>query len=160
MSAERARFTLDTNLLVYSVDNAAGERHRAALEIVDRAVESECRLTLQALGEFYVAATRKGIMPSVDAAAQAADWLELFPTVAASAAAIRAALADAATGRASYWDALLVATAAEAGCCIVLTEDMSDGSTLGGLRIHNPFAASGGLTGMTRRLLGVADPRS
>jgi len=95
-------------------------------------------------GEFYVAATRKGIMPSVDAAAQAADWLELFPTVAASAAAIRAALADSATGRVSYWDALLVATAAEAGCRIVLTEDMSDGSALGGLRIHNPFAASAG----------------
>jgi len=160
MSAEGPRFTLDTNLLVYSVDNAAGERHRVALEIVDRAIESECWLTLQALGEFYVAATRKGIMPSVDAAAQAADWLELFPTVAASAAAIRAALADAATGRASYWDALLVATAAEAGCRIVLTEDMSDGSALGGLRIHNPFAASGGLTGMTRRLLGLVGPPS
>ena len=99
-------------------------------------------------------------MPSVDAAAQAADWLELFPTVAASAAAIRAALADAATGRVSYWDALLVATAAEAGCRIVLTEDMSDGSALGGLRIHNPFAASGGLTGMTRRLLGLVGPPS
>jgi len=157
MNAERARFTLDTNLLVYSVDNAAGARHRAALEIVDRAIETECWLTLQALGEFYAAVTRKGIVPPAEAASQAADWLELFPTVAASAAAIRVALADAAVGRASYWDALLVATAAEAGCTIVLTEDMSDGSTFGGLRIHNPFAASGGLTCMTRRLLALPE---
>ena len=108
----------------------------------------------------YVAATRKGITPPAEAAAQAADWLELFPTVTASAAAIRVALAAAAAGRASYWDALLVATAAEAGCAVVLTEDMSDGSLLSGLRVHNPFAASGELTDMARRLLGLAEPQS
>lgn len=157
MSAEGARFTLDTNLLVYSVDNAGGARHDLAREIVDRAVESECWLTLQALGEFYVAVTRKGITPPAEAAAQAADWLELFPTVAASAAGIRVALAAAAAGHASYWDALLVATAAEAGCAIVLTEDMSDGSVVGGLRIHNPFAGLSELTGLTRRLLGLTE---
>ena len=153
MSAEGARFTLDTNLLVYSIDNAVGARHRLAREIVDRAVECECWLTLQALGEFYVAATRKGMAPPAEAAAQAADWLELFPTVTASPAALRAALAEATAGRASYWDALLVATAAEAGCTIVLTEDMSDGSILSGVRVHNPFAPSGGLTETARRLL-------
>jgi predicted nucleic acid-binding protein len=156
MSAEGARFTLDTNLLVYSIDNAAGARHRLAREIVDRAVECECWLTLQALGEFYVAATRKGMAPPAEAAAQAADWLELFPTVSASPAAARAALAEAIAGRASYWDALLVATAAEAGCAIALTEDMSDGSVLSGVRIHNPFAPSGELTGTARQLLGLA----
>ena len=115
---------------------------------------------MQALGEFYVAVTRKGIVPAAEAAAQAADWLEVFPTVAPSAAAIRAALADAAAERAAYWDALLVATAAQAGCMIVLTEDMSDGSILGGLRIHNPFGASGGLSGMARRLSGFSEPSS
>lgn len=159
MSAEGARFTLDTNLLVYSIDNAAGARHRLAREIVDRAVESECWLTLQAIGEFYVSATRKTIMPQAEAAAQAADWLELFPTATASAAAIRVALAAAADRRASYWDALLVATAAEAGCTVVLTEDMSDGSVLSGLRIHNPFTASGEMTDIARRLLGLAELR-
>jgi predicted nucleic acid-binding protein len=87
---------------------------------------------------------------------QAADWLELVPTVAASAGAIRAALADAAAGRASYWDALFVTTAGQAGCTIVLTEDMSDGGILGGLEIHNPFAAAGGLADLACRLLGLS----
>jgi predicted nucleic acid-binding protein len=155
MSANGARFTLDTNLLVYSIDSAAEARHRLAREIVDRAVECECWLTLQALGEFYVAATRKGMTPPAEAAAQAADWLDLFPTVAASPSAIRTALAEAAAGRAFYWDALLVATAAEAGCTIVLTEDMSDGSVHGGVRVHNPFAPSGELTETARDLLGL-----
>ena len=108
------------------------------------------------MDEFYVSSTRKGITPPAEAAAQIADWLELFPTVAASASAVRAASALAASGRASYWDALLVMTAAEAGCTVVLTENMADGSVLGGLGIHNPFAAGSNLTDLTRRLLDVA----
>jgi predicted nucleic acid-binding protein len=76
--------------------------------------------------------------------------------VAASAAAVRAASALAVAGRASYWDALLVVTAAEAGCTVVLTEDIADGSFLSCLGLHNPFAGGGQLTGLTRRLLGVA----
>jgi predicted nucleic acid-binding protein len=156
MNAEGERFTLDTNILVYSIDSVAGVRHRIALDIVDRAIDRACWLTLQALGEFYVSATRKGITPPAEAAAQIADWLDLFPTVAASAAGVRAASALAAAGRASYWDALLVVTAAEAGCTVVLTEDMADGSVLSGLAIHNPFAAGSELTSLTRRLLGVA----
>jgi hypothetical protein len=67
-------------------------------------------------------------------------------------------LADAAVERASYWDALLVATAGEVGCTTILTEDMSDGSTLSGLTIHNPFAALGGLTDVARRLLALPNP--
>jgi predicted nucleic acid-binding protein len=50
---------------------------------------------------------------------------------------------------------LLVATAAEAGCRLILTEDLADGTTLGGVAIHNPFATAGGLTGRARGLLGI-----
>jgi predicted nucleic acid-binding protein len=149
------RFTLDTNLLVYSVDGAAGVRHELAGQIVLRAARLDCCLTLQSLSEFYSVVARKGIMPAAEAAAQVADWLLYFTTVTVSAAAIRAALVDAVAGRASYWDALIVATAAEAGCALILTEDLADGSTLGGIEIHNPFAPTGGLTDRARVLLGL-----
>jgi predicted nucleic acid-binding protein len=99
--------------------------------------------------------SRKGIVSLADAAAQATDWLELFPCAAASNSAVRTALADAVAGRASYCDALLLATAGEAGCVAVLTEDLADGAELGGVRIHNPFAAGGGLTVPACRLLGL-----
>jgi predicted nucleic acid-binding protein len=155
MSAASERFTLDTNLLVYAIDSAAGNRHQLSREIVQYAVRFDCWLTLQAVSEFYAAVTRKGIVPPADAAAQAVDWLDLFPCAAASDGAVRTALADAAAGRASYWDALLLATAGEAGCVAILTEDLADGAELGGVRIHNPFAAGGGLTGPARRLLGL-----
>ena len=157
MNGDSQRFTLDTNLLVYAVDIAAGNRHELAIEVADRATECDCvlTLTLQALSEFYAVVTRKGMVRPAEAAAQAENWLAAFPC-AASPSAVRTAPGDAAAGRASYWDALLVATAAEAGCRIILTEDLADGAELGGLHIHNPFAAAGGLTDEAQRLLGLA----
>lgn len=137
MSGER--FTLDTNILVYALDTTAGAKHTLAAEIVDRAVECDCHLTLQALSEFYAAVTRKGMMSKAEAAAQVEDWLLLFPTISPSSAAVRSALAHAVAGRASYWDALLVATAGEGGCDFVLSEDMADNGRLDALTIINPI---------------------
>jgi predicted nucleic acid-binding protein len=134
------RFTLDTNILVYSVDRTAGVRHRRAMTIVRRAVLAECRLTLQAVSEFYAVVTRKNVMAPVEAGRVAGYWLDVFPSIAVSAGAVRAALLSAIDRRASYWDALLVATAAEGGCTAILTEDLTDGSTMHGARILNPFA--------------------
>ena len=153
MNGDSERFSLDTNLLVYSVDSSAGCRHLTAIEIVDRATECDCYLTVQVLSEFYVVVTRKGMVRPSDAAAQAENWLDAFRCIAASANALRSALSDATAGRASYWDALLVATAREAGCTVLLTEDMGDGQDFGGLRIHNPFSPSGGFSSLARRLL-------
>ena len=67
------RFTLDTNLLVYAVDRDAGERHHRAIDIVDRAVDQDCVLTLQVLAEFFHAVTRKGKLPIADAAERVKD---------------------------------------------------------------------------------------
>jgi len=42
MSTDNERFTLDTNLLVYTIDSAAGARHDAAGQIVQPAVRLDC----------------------------------------------------------------------------------------------------------------------
>ncbi|HWB48539.1 MAG TPA: PIN domain-containing protein [Stellaceae bacterium] len=148
----RPRFTLDSNLLVYSVAREEGVRHETARAIVDRAVDADCWLTLQSLSEFYSVSRRRNVAREV-VAAQVENWLTVFPSVAVSAAAIRCALADHLGGRASYWDALLVATASEAGCTLVLSEDMSDGAVLSGVRIHKPFNVDGVVSDLTRELL-------
>jgi len=41
------RLTLDTNILVYAMDRDAGERRDLAMEIVDRAITSDCVLIPQ-----------------------------------------------------------------------------------------------------------------
>ena len=40
----------------------------------------------------------------------------------------------------SYWDCVIVEAARAIGCDVVLSEDMSDGQDLDGIRVTNPFA--------------------
>ena len=41
--------------------------------------------------------------------------------------------------RLSFYDALIVVSAIEAGCDVLYSEDMQHGRTIGGLAIVNPF---------------------
>ncbi len=85
------RFSIDTNILVYSIDKDAGTRHQQARELVDALVETDCVLTLQALAEFFHAVTRKDKMPTDEAAAMLHDWMELFPVAVADGRTLREA---------------------------------------------------------------------
>jgi predicted nucleic acid-binding protein len=136
-------FTLDTNVLVYSVDRTAGIRHLIAKDVVLRAALLPCWLTLQSASEFYVVVTRKSVMLPSEARSITGAMIDLFRTAAPSEGAVHKALAHAASRRASYWDALLIATAAEAGCTAILTEDLADATTLEGVRVINPFGERG-----------------
>jgi predicted nucleic acid-binding protein len=151
------RFTLDTNILIYSVDATAGRRHTLAVDIIERAISVASCLTLQAVSEFFAATTRKGLLPRERAAVMAATWLNMFPIVCASAGAVSVALEHVLAGRTSYWDGLIIATAAEAGCSAILTEDMADGTILSGIQVINPFAGPG-LSDAADRLLSPSPP--
>jgi predicted nucleic acid-binding protein len=137
MSGER--FTLDTNILVYGMDVDAGDKHRIAAELIDAARHANCVLTLQSVCEFFAATTRRRGVPLSEAAEFANLLLTLFTSIVMSPSTVRMALKEAEARRASYWDALLVATAAEAGCAAILTENMHGGGTLLGVRVVNPF---------------------
>jgi predicted nucleic acid-binding protein len=134
------RFTLDTNLLVYAVDRDAGERHYKATDIVDRAVDQDCVLTLQVLAEFFHAVTRKGKLPVADAAEQVKDWQMLFPVVAADTQALIRAISAVQQHNLSFWDALLWATVKAAGVNVLLSENFQDKRELEGIQFRNPFA--------------------
>ncbi len=51
-----------------------------------------------------------------------------------------------------YWDALLLATAAEAGCAAAIPDDMADGAALGTIRVVPAFAG-GQVSAAARALL-------
>lgn len=153
MSAEL--YTIDTNILVYAVDPVEGWKYEVAMAIVDGAVARPCILTVQALAEFVAVATRRRMRSRAAAVAQARDWLRLFPVVAADAVALEAAYTAMEGGRFGLFDALLLATAARAGCAVALSEDMHDGATLGGIVVRNPFG-DGDLATDLRPLLGLA----
>ncbi len=146
MSARR--FCLDSNVLVHAVDFREPAKQMAAEHLVKTAALRDCMIGLQSIGEFYTASTRKkkgvkSVLPPADAAREALNLLTIFPTFPATASAHRIASREAAAGRFSYWDAVLLASAAEAGCTLFLSEDMADGAKLGGITVRNPFGAKG-----------------
>lgn len=149
------RITFDSNVLVYTVQ-PWDVRQAAARTLLQCAVGHGTVLTLQSLGEFFAVVTRKGFVTRTAAAEQVRRWMEMFPPLlAVTPAAMDAALTAHLAGRFSYWDALLVATAAEAGCTGVISEDMAPGATLGPVRIVPAFQ-HGAVSPAARALLGYS----
>jgi predicted nucleic acid-binding protein len=138
MSAER--FTLDTNLLVYFHDFADPVKQRLSALIVRSAMLKECCLTLQSIGECFVSLRRTLRTTNSDAARRTKFFATGFPLIEPTASALHQALSMAETGRLSFWDAFLLAAAAEAGCTTCLSEDMDDGERLGTITVRHAFA--------------------
>lgn len=132
----RPRFSIDTNILIYSTDTDAGPRHEQARALMDGLADTDCVLTLQALGEFFHAATRKAKMPPEEAAATVHDSMELFPVAAADRRTLRDAIGLKNTQGFGFWDAMLVEAARAVGVTRLLTEDMQDGRRVGTRRLE------------------------
>ena len=138
-----SRFSLDSNLLVYFFDPRDPLKQAAAQQIIFAAATRDCVLGLQSVGEFYSVVTRKKILSASLAGHEALNFLVTFPSFQASADCHRIAVREAVAGRFSYWDTVLLASADEAGCTVLLSEDMKDGATLGRITVRNPFGAKG-----------------
>jgi predicted nucleic acid-binding protein len=141
MSAKR--FSLDSNLLVYFFDPRDPHKQALAQQITLAAAVRDCVLGLQSIGEFYTVVTRKKILTAALAGHEALNFLVTFPSFQASSDCHRIAVREAVAGRFSYWDAVLLASADEAGCSLLLSEDLKDGATLGRVTVRNPFGAKG-----------------
>ena len=136
-----ARSFVDTNVWVYAVDTDEPAKQVLARAVLDPSDGSSLVVSAQVLGEFYVTVTRKfGRRVTEDAAASMVERMRQLPVVAIDADLVAAAISGTRAWQLSYWDALIVAAAAAAGCSRVLTEDLADGATYGGVRVENPFA--------------------
>ena len=133
------RFSIDTNVLVYLFAATEPDKALRARELLRASLLADCVLTLQCLGEFLHAVTRKGLIPPSVATGHIERWLTAFPAVAADVGCVRAALRILASHHLSYWDALLLATLREARCSVLLSEDMQHGGDYDGVRVLNPF---------------------
>ncbi|WP_407689099.1 PIN domain-containing protein [Mycobacterium sp. HUMS_1102779] len=133
---------VDTNILLYAYDAAAGERHDGATALVDRLWrERRGAVSVQVLQEFYVNATRKVAKTidtevAVDMLKSLMRWRVHSPlpddVIAAAMLSSRYQL--------SFWDAMIVRSAAELRCDTLWTEDLNEGQVIEGVRLSNPFA--------------------
>lgn len=134
---------LDSNVLVYSVDESPAEKtkHARAIELLSAEPESLV-VSTQVLQEFYVVTTRKLRSPlSEERAAKAVRGIAKLEVVGVDASLVLAAIDTSRTVRISLWDALIVEAASCAGCGRVLSEDLNAGQEIRGVMIENPFAA-------------------
>ena len=137
--ASLLRTFFDTNVLIYTDDLSNFLKQKRALEVLNQHKLAKTGvLSLQVLQEYFVTVTRKyGVDPGV-----ARRKIELFATFDVVEPALSDVLAAVDLHRLrhlSYWDALIVHTAKQAGCLVVLSEDMQHGQVIDGVRIVNPF---------------------
>ena len=77
------------------------------------------------------------------AAQEVEKFVKGFETFLPSRGAYTLAAQEAARGTFSYWDAVLLISASEAGCDVLLSEDMSHGARFGAITVRNPFGPRG-----------------
>jgi predicted nucleic acid-binding protein len=132
---------VDTNILLYAYVATDSEKREVASALVDRLWRERCgAISVQVLQEFYVNATRKISKTSdpeiaVDRLKSLAQWRVHSPlpddVIAAAALSSRYQL--------SFWDAMIVRSAAELRCDTLWTEDLNDGQVIEGVQLSNPF---------------------
>jgi predicted nucleic acid-binding protein len=135
------RVFVDTNVLIYAHDLDAGLKHdRAAAIVADLWERENGIISTQVLQEFYVNVTRKIAKPLTPAAARGIIRNYLAWRVEANEpSAVLRASEIAERNQLSFWDALIVASAARSGADRILSEDLNHGQVLEGVRIENPF---------------------
>jgi predicted nucleic acid-binding protein len=133
---------VDTNILVYAHDADAGTKRERAAQKLSQLWDADCgRLSVQVLQEFYVSVTRKLTTPLARSTAREvissySAWVR-EPTTPETA--LRATdIVELA--QISFWDALIVAAAEQAGAAELLSEDLSHGQTIAGIRVINPLS--------------------
>lgn len=133
---------LDANVLVYAQDtHAPDKRQKSRSLIADLAASGTGVISTQVLQEFYVATTKKLGVPPL-AAKAILKTFSVFEIVQVSPSLIDDAVDCAVLNHVAFWDALILAAAASAGCTTVCTEDMNAGQMVLGVMIENPFTGS------------------
>ena len=130
---------VDTNVLLYAIDTAEPEKHRAAAAWRAELWRSRRgRLSYQVLQEFFVQAVRKDPRRVEAARAEVRDLFSWDP-VPVDNSVIETAWTLQERFHLSFWDALIVAAAQAGDCRFLLTEDLSHGQDLDGVLVVSPF---------------------
>lgn len=136
---------LDTNILVYAHDTSAGDKHAIALRIMkDLWTSGLGVLSTQVLQEFFAIATKRIHKPlGVPEAKEIIRVLLKWNVVINDGESILEAIDIHLRHKYSFWDSMVIESAIRGGAALLLSEDLSDGHTIGSVVIKNPFRSAG-----------------
>ena len=134
------RVFIDSNVLAYAQDARSPAKQRTSRELISALAGSgDGVISTQVLQEFYVTATRKlGVPPLV--AKGVLKTFAVFEIVQVSPVLIQEAVDCSILNQLSFWDSLILAAAAAAGCSTVYSEDLNPGQSILGVTVKNPLA--------------------
>jgi predicted nucleic acid-binding protein len=139
MKGAAKRFFLDTNVLIYWIDNSHAAKHAVVRRWVAAIWENgRGGISWQVLNEFYSNATRKLGLPCAGARALVESYSKWQP-VTFELPLLRRAWYWTDHASVAYWDALILAAAESSGCAYLLSEDFQAGRKFGDLTVVNPF---------------------
>jgi len=134
------RSFFDTNVLVYADDRSMPAKQKRAVNLVaEHRRAGTGVVSLQVLQEYFVTVTRK---LSVDAAIarRKVELLAEFDVATPEVGDVLAAIDLHRLHGFSFWDALILRAAKQAGCRVLLSEDMQAAREIDGIAIVNPFS--------------------
>lgn len=132
---------VDTNILVYAHDTSAGKKHEIAKELLKELWNTRkgC-LSTQVLSEFYVTITKKVKKPlSSFQASQIISDLGLWKLDTPCVDNILEAIQIGQRYMISFWDSLIICSAINLNCDIILSEDLNSGQYFNKTKVINPF---------------------
>ncbi len=135
-------FFLDTNIALYCFDTTAPRKQSRAKDLVAHGASSGLGVvSYQVLQEFCnVASAAKRLQLAPDRTmAYVTLLLEPMNKVGPSTELLAAALQIRQETQYAFYDSLILAAAAQAGCATLYSEDMQHGQLVGRVRIENPF---------------------
>lgn len=97
-------------------------------------------IPVQVLGELFNVLVGKAGRSRSDARGALLSWRDAFQLVETSSDTMMAAADLATDHHLGIWDSVILAAASEADCRLLLSEDLQNGFTWGGVTVVNPFA--------------------
>ena len=132
-------YFLDTNVLVYLHDASAPAKQERAFSLLAAGIRTgKITLSTQVLTEYSAVLLRKLKFP-VSSIVEEIHYLSCCRIEEIGLNTILEALRVHNENQISIWDALIVASASQARCELVYTEDLNHDQVIEGVRICNPF---------------------
>jgi predicted nucleic acid-binding protein len=132
---------IDSNLLLYTIDNSRPAKQAQAIAAVAQAsAQGTVAISTQVLVEFFNIATAK-LKPGLShqAAGEMLEHLCEFEVLSTTAQSVLEATKLVQRYKLQWWDALILEAALRANADTLLSEDGQHGQRFGKLVVHNPF---------------------
>jgi predicted nucleic acid-binding protein len=136
------RFFLDTNIFVYSFDDRSPKKAARAAELIRQGIDTRRGIvSYQVVQEFFNVALRRMAAPmtSADAEQYLSTTFRPLLAVHSSQSLYGEALQVRTRFKLAWYDALIVASALEAECDVLYSEDFQHGQKIRKLTVENPF---------------------